>query len=115
MAEHEQSTLPGFEEFFSNEEDDIYEGAAPAGYFDAALLPDAPTYQKNAKGVQVYTLYVLFPSQEELKEAVLLLTGSTRKQGFSAGVTTATVPSTKKVGSKTLMEFWRECLGGKAL
>lgn len=114
-----EDLMPGMEEFFGGAEEselaDFQEGPPKAGadYFDAALLPDAPGYQPNAQNTQVYTLYVLFQSREDLQRGILALSGGQRK-GLSAVARLATVSAAKQLPTgQTYLELWEQQMLGK--
>ncbi len=77
--------IPGMEDFMSDgsdghEEDWFVEGAQQTkNYFDAAVLPDAPGYIKNAENNQTYILHIVLPTQDELRRCIVAVTGGERK------------------------------------
>lgn len=105
--------LPGMETFLEAEEEEYFlDGVKNTTYFDAALLPDSPGYQPNASGATTYTLFIVFPTREDLIRAITALTKRGRK-GLAAGAKIGTLNgiATMKDGL-TLLEAWeRDMLG----
>lgn len=107
------SILPGMETFLAPEEEEYFlDGVKNTTYFDAASLPDAPRYQPNADGATTYTLYIVFPSREEIIRAITALTKRGRK-GLAAGAKIGTLNGIAVMkDGLTLLEAWeRDMLG----
>lgn len=107
----DQPILPGMEEF-AEEEEHFTEGPPRKGvtHFDASVLPDAPGYQPSANGAQVYTLFVLFESYEELKRGLLALSGG-KRVSLSTVARMATVSASREVEEgRTYLQHWEERL-----
>lgn len=111
-----QTVLPGMEDLLkdSESEEELYEGRPKKAntYFDAAALPDAPGYQPSAKAAEVYTLYVLFETQEQMRRAIKALTFGNRSV-LSSVARLATLPAARKYGEKALFELWEERILGE--
>lgn len=110
-----KSLLPGMEEFFVAEEEEfLFEGVKNTTYFDAALLPDSPSYQTSADGAVTYTLYLVFPDRDSLVRAITALTKRARK-GLAAGAKIGTLNGVAIMKDGfTLLEAWeRDMLGIK--
>jgi len=101
--------LPGME--IIEEDDNEYHEGRPrlnGRYFDAAILPDAPAYQRNALNNQTYILYIVFPTWESLKEGIKILTGGSRNSlASSAKAATISSQSIHKGTKTTLLDMWR--------
>jgi hypothetical protein len=110
--------LPGMEDFMdqdnsSDEEEWFKEGPSQLkNYFDAATLPDAPTYQKNAENSQTYVLHVVLPTQDELRRAIIALTGGARKA--LAGTSKEAIINSmavRKEDGLTWLQYWEKIYG----
>ena len=105
--------IPGLEHLFEEEEEEEFfnEGATGKGYFDATQLPDASGRQRNANGNQTYVLHIVFPSQEEMKRALFVLTNGQRK-GLAAKVKEGSLNgiAIRKEDGKTWLEYWESML-----
>jgi hypothetical protein len=101
------------ETFMENvEEEYFFEGEKLTSYFDATTLPDAPKRQLNAEGNTTYTMFLVFPSKEELVRAIFALTVGTRKS-LAAGAKLATVNGAAILkDGLTLLEHWEQELVG---
>jgi hypothetical protein len=106
------NVIPGMETFLEEEEEYFFEGVKNSSYFDAAGLPDSPHYQANASGATTYTMFIVFPSREELVRAITALTSKGRK-GLAAGAKIGTLNGIARTKEGiTLLEMWeREILG----
>lgn len=105
--------IPGMETFMAEtEEEYFFEGEKISTYFDAASLPDAPVRQTSAHGATTYTLYLVFPSREEMIRAITALTKRGRK-GLAAGAKIGTLNGIAVMkDGLTLLESWeRDMLG----
>jgi len=107
------SMLPGMETFVTEAEEEYFlDGVKNTTYFDAALLPDGPRYQPNAEGAVTHTLYIVFPSREELIRAITALTKRGRK-GLAAGARIGTLNGIAKMKSGlSLLEQWEKDMLG---
>lgn len=106
-------SLPGMENYLVEAEEEYFlDGVKNVTYFDAALLPDGPKYQPNAEGATTYTLFVVFPSREELVRAITALTKRGRK-GLAAGAKIGTLNGIAVMkDGLSLLEAWeRDMLG----
>jgi hypothetical protein len=106
-------TLPGMETFLQEAEEEYFlDGVKNVTYFDAATLPDSPRYQANANGATTYTLFIVFPSREEMIRAITALTKRGRK-GLAAGAKIGTLNGIAVMkDGLTLLEAWeRDMLG----
>jgi hypothetical protein len=113
MPKNNNGLLPGMEEFLeSTEEEFFFEGVKDVTYFDAAQLPDMPRYQPSAEGATTYTLFVVFPSREEMIRAITALTRRERK-GLAAGAKLGTLNGVAIMkDGLSLLEAWeRDMLG----
>lgn len=112
-----QSVIPGMEEFVKGpDEEFFFSGEKKETYFDAASLPDSPGRQNNAHGHTTYVMYVLFPSQEEMLEALSIFTNGYRKSlkaGDKIGSLNAVAKLPKDPEGRTFLEYWREEYAGK--
>lgn len=105
--------LPGMEDYFKDaEEEYFFDGVKNVTYFDAANLPDSPARQENAHGATTYTMFVVFPSREEMLRAIWALTKKGRK-GLASGAKLATLNGVAVMkDGLTLLEMWeRDILG----
>jgi len=104
--------IPGMESFVEKEEEYFLEGKKVSSYFDSTSLPDGPNYQENAEGSVTYTLYIVFPSREEMIRAITALTKRGRK-GLAAGARIGTLNGIAEMkDGLTLLEAWeRDMLG----
>jgi hypothetical protein len=105
--------LPGMETFIKEEETEFFlDGVKNMTYFDAAQLPDTPRYQASAEGATTYTLYLVFPTRDELIRAITALTKGKRK-GLAAGAKLGTLNGVAEMpDGSTLLEMWEEALLG---
>jgi hypothetical protein len=108
--------LPGMEEFLGSKAEEKLDGhdgkpRSDVSYFDAASLPDAPGRQAVAHGAQTYIMYVVFPSFEEMRHGLEVLSGGNRKT-IAKQATMSTINSTSihKISGDTLIEFWEKNL-----
>lgn len=108
--------LPGMSGFVDNEDEDNWfmEDVSPGkNFFDATKLPDASGYQPNAENNQTYILHLVFPSYDELKRAVVALTGGERKAlAVYAKVATINGISNSKKHNISWLELWESRLLG---
>lgn len=108
-----KSVLPGMEAFLAEAEEEYFlDGVKNTTYFDAASLPDSPNRSLNANGSTTYTLFIVFPSREEMIRAITALTKRGRK-GLAAGAKIGTLNSIAMMkDGLTLLEAWeRDMLG----
>lgn len=115
-----QLRLPGSEEFFKEDEpasvDHDGKPRSNTVYFDAAQLPDAPTRQKVAHGAQTYIMYIVFPSFEEMRYGMEVLSGGNRKSiAKQATMTTISSLSIHKGTGLTLIDWWKKLLSGETV
>lgn len=108
-----QSFIPGME---IDEEENLFHEGAPkpnVKYFDASLLPDAPSYQRNANNNQTYILHIIFPSWNSLKEGVSVLTGGERNSlAQTAKLATVSSIMKHKKSGLSLIDFWKQKILG---
>ena len=110
---NKSSLLPGMESFLVEAEEEYFlDGVKNTTYFDAAMLPDSPSYQTSAHGATTYTLFVVFPEREDLVRAITALTKRGRK-GLAAGAKIGTLNGIAVMkDGLTLLEAWeRDMLG----
>lgn len=110
----QQGIFLGMEEFLEEEDDEtIHEGIPRYNtrYFDATSLPDAPERQKVAHGNQSYTMYIVYPSYEDMCKGLEILTLGQRKNVVK-GSTACTISSTavSKITGKTMVKTWEDKL-----
>lgn len=116
MSDENINMLPGFEDFFEEEENDgivVHDGKPSSSekYFDATNLPDAPERQKVAVGNQTYVTYVISPTYEDMVRVVKALTIGQRKSvAKKATASTLSSMSVPRGTEKTLLEIWEESL-----
>lgn len=113
----DQPVIPGMEQFIKTpDEEFFFSGEKKETFFDSTSLPDSPGRQENAHGHTTYVMYVLFPSQEELLEALSIFTNGYRKTlkaGDKIGSLNAVARMPKDPDGRTFLEFWREEYTGK--
>lgn len=108
-----KSVLPGMETFLAEAEEEYFlDGVKNTTYFDAATLPDSPNRSLNANGSTTYTLFIVFPSREEMIRAITALTRRGRK-GLAAGAKIGTLNGIAIAREgMTLLELWEKYMLG---
>lgn len=113
----DQPIIPGLEDYMKEEEEEFFfSGEKKETYFDSTDLPDAPGRQNNAHGHTTFVMYVLFPTQEEMLEALNIFTAGVRKTlkaGDKIGSLNAVARIPKDPEGRSFLEYWREEFAGK--
>lgn len=104
-------------EDYNDDDDFIRENEKPGkSFFDASVLPDAPSRQLAANGSEVFILHIAFPSHKLLLRAIKALSNGQRSFIYASSKEVSFNGVAKmKDSMNTFLELWENKLSGIAM